>query len=208
MHNQHSMASLFVISGPSGAGKTSLVQAVLKVIPRLILSISTTTRPKRPGEQDGINYHFVSETVFQSMIDNQQFLEYARVFDYYYGTPIKKVVEKLEQNKPIILEIDWQGAQTIRENFGCPSIFILPPDKDTLHNRLIGRQQDKLDTIKQRLAQAKLEISHYKDFDYLIVNQNFETTITQLCAIINANDLTCARQSKQLASLLNQLLND
>ena len=177
--------SLFIIAAPSGGGKTSLVNALLKQDSRLVLSVSHTTRKARPGEIDGQQYHFVSETEFEQMANNGNFMEHARVFDHYYGTNRKSVAAQLEQGRDVILEIDWQGARQVRKVFpDCCSIFIIPPSLEDLRKRLTGRGQDSAEVIKRRMRDAQAEISHWAEFDYLVVNDHFEIALEDLRAII------------------------
>jgi len=177
---------LFIIAAPSGGGKTSLVNALLERDPRLVLSVSHTTRQPRPGELDGQHYHFISETEFEQMIERGDFMEYARVFDHYYGTNSRSVAEQLKQGHDVILEIDWQGARQVRAVFpdSC-AIFILPPSLETLRKRLTGRGQDSVEVIQRRMQAAQAEISHWAEFDQLVVNDNFDTALEELTAIIN-----------------------
>jgi guanylate kinase len=181
------IGTLFIISAPSGAGKTSLVTQLLSELDNIQVSISHTTRASRPGEQDGVNYHFVSQKEFDAMIGEQQFLEYAEVFGNSYGTSEDWVRSTLNQGIDIILEIDWQGAQQVREKFsGNVSIFILPPSKQALVERLQGRAQDEAQVIEKRIAAATEEMSHYAEADYLIINDDFDEALQQLKAIISA----------------------
>ena len=185
-NNKSKRGSLFIIAAPSGGGKTSLVNALLKHDPRLVLSISHTTRPARPGEIDGQHYHFVSEAEFERMVDSGDFLEHARVFDHYYGTNRSAVALQLEQGHDVILEIDWQGARQVRMAFpDCCLIFIIPPSLETLRKRLTGRGQDSSAVIQRRMRDAQAEISHWAEFDYLVVNDNFDKALEELIAIIN-----------------------
>lgn len=178
--------SLFIIAAPSGGGKTSLVNALLKQDPRLVLSISHTTRAARPGEIDGQQYHFVSEAEYEQMVDNGDFMEHARVFDYYYGTNRKSVAAQLRQGRDVILEIDWQGARQVRKVFtDCCSIFIIPPSLEDLRKRLTSRGQDSVKVIQRRMRDAQAEISHWAEFDYLVVNDVFDIALEELQAIIN-----------------------
>jgi guanylate kinase len=178
--------SLFIIAAPSGGGKTSLVNALLKHDPRLVLSISHTTRAARPGEVGGQHYHFVSEAEYQQMVNNGDFMEHARVFDHYYGTNRKSVALQLEQGRDVILEIDWQGARQVRDVFpDCCLIFIIPPSLEILRKRLTSRRQDSAEVIQRRMRDAQAEISHWAEFDYLVVNDNFDTALEELLAIIN-----------------------
>ena len=177
---------LFIIAAPSGGGKTSLVNALLEHDPRLVLSISHTTRQPRPGENDGGHYHFVSEADFRRMSDDGEFMEHARVFDHFYGTNRHSVAAQLEQDRDVILEIDWQGARQVRTAFPqCCAIFIIPPSLETLRTRLTGRGQDSSDVIKRRMRDARDEISHWAEFDQLVVNDNFDAALEELAAIIN-----------------------
>ncbi len=177
---------LFVISAPSGAGKTSLVKALLAMIPDLSVSISHTTRPPRPYEQPGSDYHFVSEKVFQGMIDEDQFLEYAKVFDYHYGTSRPWLEQQLLEGNDMILEIDWQGAQQVRHIIReTINIFILPPSFNALAERLRGRG-DEDDNIARRMHEAIGEMQRYREYDYLVVNDDFDKTLDELSAIFTA----------------------
>jgi len=177
---------LFVIAAPSGGGKTSLVNALLERDPKLALSISHTTRPPRPGEKNGRHYHFVSQPEFESMAKDGDFMEHARVFDHHYGTNRNSVAEQIRQGRDVILEIDWQGARQVRAAFpGCCCIFIIPPSLDVLRTRLTGRGQDSAAVIQRRMRDAQAEISHWGEFDQLVVNNNFELTLEELRSIIN-----------------------
>jgi guanylate kinase len=178
--------SLFIIAAPSGGGKTSLVNALLKQDPRLVLSISHTTRAARPGEIDGQHYHFVSGPEYDQMVNDGDFMEYARVFDYHYGTNRNSVALQLEQDRDVILEIDWQGARQVRKVFPkCCLIFIIPPSLEVLRKRLTGRRQDSEKVIQRRMRDAQAEISHWAEFDHLVVNDNFDTALEELRSIIN-----------------------
>ena len=179
--------TLFIISAPSGAGKTSLVRALLVDNPDVVVSVSYTTRPMRPGERDGVDYHFVDHGTFEELIKAGDFLEYAEVFDHCYGTSRSHVMEQLDKGLDVILEIDWQGAQQVRrampENI---SIFILPPSREVLEHRLRSRKQDSDKVIARRLGDAVTEIGHYDEFDYVVVNDDFDTTVGELKAIIKS----------------------
>lgn len=202
------MSTLYIICAPSGTGKTSLVAALVESLPSLEISISHTTRPARPGEKDGINYHFINSSTFQSMIDHEDFLEHALVFDNQYGTSKSFVEKKLNQNIDVILEIDWQGAQQIRKRFkNTVSIFILPPSLAVLNQRLRARGQDSETVIQRRLADAKNEIQHYHEFDYLVINDNFEIALNDLKAIVRANQLSTCIQKQKNAQFIAQLLD-
>lgn len=198
---------LYIISAPSGAGKTSLVKQLLKETQHLSVSVSHTTRPMRPGEIHGSDYFFVSVETFKNMIAEKAFLEYAQVFDNFYGTSQQAVEDNLNNGIDVILEIDWQGAQQIREmQPECWSIFILPPSIEVLQQRLRGRGQDSEETIARRMADAVTEMSHHDEFDYLIVNDDFNQALTELKSIIVANRLQRKRQQQKLGSLLKNLL--
>lgn len=177
---------LYIIAAPSGGGKTSLVNALLKRDPRLVLSVSHTTRDPRPGEVDGQQYHFVGEAAFLEMIADGDFLEHAQVFDHYYGTNRNAVAHQLSENNDVILEIDWQGARQVRAMFErvC-AIFIIPPSLATLRNRLTSRAQDSEQVIDRRMRDAQAEISHWQEFDYLVVNDDFNLALEELATIIN-----------------------
>lgn len=198
---------LYIIAAPSGAGKTSLVRAVASHIDHLAISVSFTTRPPRPGEIDGVNYHFVSPSVFEQMVKHQDFLEYAEVFGYLYGTSKSWVAKQIQEGKDVILEIDWQGAFQIRELFpNSLSIFILPPSLEVLHDRLRERKQDSEEIIEKRMAEAKSQSAHFGEFDYLIINNDFELAVSQLEMIIRANRLRCEPQRKKNEKLIQEIL--
>ena len=202
-----SKANLYIISAPSGAGKTSLIKKLLPTLDKLMVSVSHTTRAQRPGEIEGTDYFFTSIDTFQAMIVKSDFLEYAQVFDNFYGTAQSSVEEALNQGIDVILEIDWQGAQQIRRLMPeTRTIFILPPSTDILQQRLQGRGQDDEATIKRRMQDAVNEISHYAEYDYLVVNDDFDIALTELKSIILANRLTIDRQQQRLKSLLLDLL--
>ena len=198
--------NLYIISAPSGAGKTTLVKTLIELIPDMTVSISHTTRPKRPAETNGVNYYFLDKNEFDRMVKQGDFLEYAMVFDHFYGTSRVWVEETLKRGMDVILEIDWQGAQQIRRMFpSCVSIFILPPSLAALSERLMQRSQDKPEIIQNRLADAKKTISHVAEYDYVVVNDDFQTALTDLNAIVSAYRLTQQRQIKKLARLLTEL---
>lgn len=201
------VGTLFIISAPSGGGKTSLVNAAVEDIPELEVSISHTTRSKRPGELDDRDYHFVSEPDFLELINKKAFLEHAKVFGYYYGTTQKWVEEKLRAGISVILEIDWQGAEQIKQKMPeCVSIFIVPPSLSVLENRLLERGQDNPEVIAKRMSAARAEISHYGEFDYLVVNDAFSKALQELKAIIISQHLKLKFQQHKYAVLLNNLL--
>lgn len=199
--------TLYIISAPSGCGKTSLVNAMLQSASNMSVSISYTTRPMRPGEQDGVNYHFVGDDEFKKMIKDEAFLEYAEVFGYYYGTSREKVEEQLKQGIDVVLEIDWQGTRQILSHFSnTVSIFILPPSKNTLLERLRSRRQDNEQVIQQRMALAHQELMHFNEYDYLIVNDNFDYALSDLNAIVHARRLRLASQMIRRKELIDKLL--
>ena len=200
--------TLYIISAPSGAGKTSLVNALLKDNdPLLCVSVSHTTRPIRPGETDGVNYHFVDNSRFMAMRDNAEFLESAEVFGNFYGTSQRWVEEQLAAGRDVILEIDWQGAAQVRKAIKPTiSIFILPPSLECLLQRLTGRGQDDAATIASRMRLARAEISHYEAADYLVVNDDFEQALADLRAIIRATRVEIGRQMQNNRQLLEDLL--
>ncbi|MFL2847247.1 MAG: guanylate kinase [Pseudohongiellaceae bacterium] len=201
--------TLFIVTAPSGAGKTSLVNELLHQIKNLLVSVSHTTRPIRPGETNGKNYHFVDERRFLSMISNGDFLETADVYGYKYGTSSKWVSAELGSGNDVILEIDWQGAIQIKRQFpGACSIFILPPSLEALIDRLHKRQQDDDETIARRMAQAKEVISHVKDADYAVVNDRFDETVNEVSSIIQSRRLKIEAQMVNLANLLANLSKD
>lgn len=199
--------TLYIISAPSGAGKTSLVKALLESTADIIVSVSHTTRPMRPGEVDGRDYHFTDVETFRSMIAEDAFLEHAQVFDNYYGTSRSGVQETLAKGVDVILEIDWQGAQQVRRRMpGAVGIFILPPSREELERRLRGRGTDADEVIAKRLGQAVAEMRHHDEFDYLVFNDDFDTALEQLRAIVLARrqrtEAQAAAHQAQLEALL------
>lgn len=208
------MANLFIIAAPSGCGKTSLVKALLENSKNLAVSVSHTTRKPRKGEIDGENYHFVSNETFKQMISNNDFLEYAEVFGNMYGTAKTNIYEKLDSNINIILEIDWQGARQVRQNMPeVISIFILPPSKNVLLERLTTRGQDDKATISERMENSEKEMSHYNEFGYLIINDQFDSALNNLKAIIDDfgnniknNEFTLENQLLRHKYLLKELI--
>lgn len=199
--------TLYTISAPSGAGKTSLVSALLSQgDKRLCVSVSHTTRAKRPGETDGVNYHFVSREEFLDMRQAGTFLESAEVFGNLYGTSALWVQAQLSGGMDVILEIDWQGADQVRQQIDTKSIFILPPSLQTLQQRLDNRGQDDQTTIDRRMQQARDEISHYGAADYLVINDDFDTALQDLSAIVRAARLEQAQQLNNRGDLLRSLL--
>ena len=179
--------NLFLVSAPSGAGKTSIVNAALAADEQLVVSVSHTTRPARGGEVDGENYHFVSDDLFSQMVDNADFLEHANVFGKRYGTSKAEVANKRDQGQDVILEIDWQGAQQVREAMPqAISVFILPPSVEALAARLTSRGEDTQESIEKRLSEAKLDMSQAEHFDYLVVNEDFDHAVQDFIAIVRA----------------------
>lgn len=201
------IGTLYVIAAPSGAGKTSLVKALIESLDHIRVSVSYTTRAPRPGEQDGVNYHFISHEQFERMLDASEFLEHAQVFDNYYGTGQAWVDSELKKGVDVILEIDWQGAQQIRRlHPDCASIFILPPSRETLEQRLRQRNQDSDEIIARRMQGAVEEMSHYIEFDYLVINDDFQTALADLQAIVKSHRLQQRLQNEKLKHLLVDLL--
>ena len=199
--------NLFIVSAPSGAGKTSLVKALLDSIDGIRVAVSHTTRPMRPGEVNGVDYHFIDQEAFMQMVSAGEFLEHAQVFDNYYGTAAASVLELLDDGLDVILEIDWQGAAQVRQRFEeAIGVFILPPSRDELERRLRGRGQDSDEVIARRMRDARNEISHYGEYQYLIVNDDFDQALAQLQALVRAQRLAIGRQSAVLADLLADLL--
>ncbi len=176
---------LFVVAAPSGAGKTSLVNALVANDPRLVISVSYTTRAPRPGETDGVHYHFVTPATFEHRCEAGEFLEHAEVFGHRYGTHGDTTGDILATGQDVILEIDWQGARQVKTSFpDCRSIFILPPSVEALRTRLGARAQDSESVIQRRMAEAKAELSHCDEFDYVVVNDDFDTALGDLQAVI------------------------
>ena len=204
---QTAPGTLFIVSAPSGAGKTSLVKALLAATPGIGVSISHTTRAMRPGEADGVDYHFVDVARFTQIRDEGGFLEHAQVFDNYYGTARSAVSAQLAAGEDVILEIDWQGAQQVRRVFPqAVSLFILPPSRATLRERLTNRGQDDNSIIERRMRDAVTEMSHYDEFDYLIVNDVFEQALTEFKAIVLAQRQCLPRQRVRQKALIADLL--
>ncbi|MBW7472298.1 guanylate kinase [Marinobacter sp. M216] len=195
--------TLYVVSAPSGAGKTSLVAAMLRNDEKLCVSVSHTTRPMREGEQDGVNYHFVSREAFEAMIGRGDFLEHADVFGNYYGTSHIWVRDTLAQGRDVILEIDWQGAEQVRRLMPeCVSIFIVPPSSDVLRERLTGRGTDAPEVVERRLAEAAEECRHALEFDYLVVNDQFAVALADLLAVVRSQRLRMSVQQERHGELL------
>ena len=198
--------SLFIVAAPSGAGKSTLVNALLAQEPGIQLSISTTTRPPRPGEQDGVQYHFTSAEDFVARADRGEFLEWAEVHGNYYGTSRLTVEEKMKTGTDILLEIDWQGARQVKKQFpDAAGIFILPPSIEALEERLHKRGTDEPHIITRRLLAAGGEIAHAPEFEYAIINEEFNVALAQLQAIVQATRCRFAQQAARNASLFAQL---
>lgn len=202
-----SQGTLFIISAPSGAGKTSLVRALLARLEDIQVSVSHTTRPMRPGELDGVNYHFVDPASFEAMIERGDFFEHARVFGNYYGTSRPAVQALLATGTDVILEIDWQGARQVREQMAAESVFILPPSLPALRERLTARDTDDDAVIEQRMREAVNEMSHFDEYDHVIVNDDFATALTDLEALIRAARSRLSRVRDRQAPLLGALLS-
>jgi len=199
--------TLFIVAAPSGGGKTSLVRGLLEIDPRLALSVSHTTRPARPGEQDGQHYHFVSVAEYEQMAANGEFVEHAQVFDHFYGTSHQAISTKLAQGLDVLLDIDWQGARQVRDGVldSC-SIFIIPPSLEALRKRLERRGQDSVSVIERRMRDAQAEISHWAEFDHVLINDDFDKALAELHGIINDHRQHKPRkpddESRRLAQLL------
>lgn len=202
------LGTLFIIAAPSGAGKTTLVRALTRKISNIRASVSHTTRPQRSREEDGVNYYFISEAEFQNRVEEDAFLEHAEVFGYHYGTSAEWVEEQLNAGTDVILEIDWQGAQQVRARIkNSVSIFILPPSLEALRERLTRRGQDDPEVIARRLAEAKMEMSHCPEFDYVVINQYFQHALRDLTVIIRGSRLRYKIQAQWHQRLMEDLLN-
>lgn len=198
--------TLYVISAPSGTGKTTLVKTLVGSLTGITVSVSHTTRPKRPAETEGINYHFVDVNEFDRMTEHGEFLEHANVFSNLYGTSRLWVEDMLKRGIDVILEIDWQGCQQIQRLISnCVSIFILPPSLEALSHRLTQRNQDHPEVIRQRLADAQATVTHVGEYDYIVVNDDFQSAVNDLKAIVQAGRLVKQRQMKNLTALLSEL---
>lgn len=200
--------NLFVVSAPSGAGKTSLVHALLNINPQIELSVSYTTRDPRLGEQDGKAYHFVSKETFLAMMGRGEFLESAEVYGNFYGTSQEWLSREIARGREILLELDWQGAAQVRRHFtDCISIFILPPSLQALEQRLKGRGKDSEEVIARRMVAVRNDVAHVTEFDYVIINDNLNEALRELNAIVLSTRLKCARQMAIYQNLINQLQN-
>ncbi|WP_333661261.1 guanylate kinase [Acinetobacter sp.] len=198
---------LFVVSAASGTGKTSLVKALLDRVSNLHVSVSHTTRSQRPGELDGVHYHFTSKDLFLAQVEQGGFIEFAEVFGNYYGTSQTKVKEQLQQGHDVLLEIDWQGAEQVRRLFPeSKQIFILPPTQYDLRQRLSNRGTDSVDVIEHRLSCAVEDMRHFANFDYVIINDDFNKAVHDLEAIITANRLVTLQQSARHQQLIANLI--
>ncbi|SFT93954.1 guanylate kinase [Halomonas saccharevitans] len=200
--------TLFIVSAPSGAGKTSLVRELIESLDGIQVSVSHTTRERREGEVDGVNYHFVEVASFEAMVEQGDFFEYARVFDNYYGTSRSAVQAMLAAGQDVILEIDWQGARQVRAQLpDAVSVFILPPSREELERRLAGRGTDEHAIIARRMRDAVDEMTHHDEYDYLVINDDFTTALRELQSLVIARRLTLERVSEHHAPLLAALLD-
>ena len=198
---------LYIVSAPSGAGKSSLVRAIVQKLPDVVVSVSHTTRPMRAGEVDGQDYHFIDESHFNAMVEQGDFLEHAQVFGNHYGTSKQSIEEQLLSGKDVILEIDWQGARQIRQLMSeSKSVYILPPSIDALKERLSNRGQDSDEVIDSRMREAVSEMTHYGEFDYIVINDDFDEATEQLASIFVCNRLLLDGQQQRNAELLADLL--
>ncbi|WP_422403817.1 guanylate kinase [Pseudomonas sp. GZD-209] len=203
----HSSGTLYIVSAPSGAGKTSLVTELIKQDQHVRVSVSHTTRAMRPGEAHGVNYHFVVHEEFKALIAQGDFLEHAEVFGNFYGTSRSALQETLDQGFDLILEIDWQGAQQVRKLMPeARSIFILPPSQQALRQRLDGRGQDSEEIIAGRMKEAVSEMEHYDEYEYVIINDDFDVALDDLKAVFRSNRLLLKKQQQRHEALLKQLI--
>jgi guanylate kinase len=201
------VGNLYVVAAPSGAGKTTLVRLLLEHERTVHLSISFTTRPPRPGEQSGREYHFVDAAEFHAMIARQEFLEWAEVHGNFYGTSKKWIADQLAAGHDVLLEIDWQGAQQVRALFPqAIGVFILPPSMEELTRRLTGRGTDSADVIARRLSAAQAEMRHVGEFDYVIINDQLEQALDDLRAVVRASSLTFSAQRARHAALFARMI--
>lgn len=200
--------NLYIISAPSGAGKTSLVRKVMEKRGNVCFSISHTTRAMRPGEKDGFDYHFISVDDFKTMIAKDAFIEHAQVFDNFYGTSHASVKDQLTKGMDVVLDIDWQGARQIRKQLPqAINIFILPPSKQALNQRLHARGQDSAEIIERRMQSAIQEMEHYDEYQYLIINDDFERAVSELDTLLCSQHLTIAQQSLRHQAVIKDLLS-
>jgi guanylate kinase len=199
--------NLYVISAPSGTGKTSLVKALVESVPSTLVSVSHTTRTKRPGEQHGLNYYFIDQVEFDRMVKNNEFLEHATVFGNSYGTSRRWVEDTLARGQDVILEIDWQGGQQIHTLIpNSLSVFILPPSVADLYERLIKRNQDNIDIIKQRIADVRESTRHIGEYNYIVINDDFSAALNDLKIIVAAARLSQRRQIVKFSNILSDLV--
>ncbi len=206
MQKSINIGSLFIIAAPSGGGKTSLVKELVKNLDNIETSISHTTREKRPLEENGVDYFFVSDLEFSKMIRNGEFIEHASVFDNCYGTSYSQIETRLKSGIDVVLDIDWQGAQQIKKLFpDAVGVFVIPPSLEALQERLLSRAQDDFKVIKNRMQRAKSEMSHYSEFDYLIVNDDFAKAVSELVVIVKSKRLSMCRQIAKHKDLLSFL---
>ena len=204
----HHSGNLYIVAAPSGGGKTSLVKHLITSLNNIEVSISHTTRAMRPGERDGIDYFFINQDKFLNMVNENQFIEHAQVFNNFYGTSVEQISKRLKQGIDIVLDIDWQGSKQIKHLFpDAVGIFIVPPSLEELKQRLMNRRQDNHEIISDRMKKAQDEMSHYPEFDYLVVNDNFNHAASELEAIVIANRLTMKAQVNKQVKLLSFLLS-
>ena len=209
---------MIIISSPSGAGKTTLTRKLVSDLKGAVLSVSVTTRKKRDNEEEGLHYFFINEEVFDQMVEDGDLLEYANVFGFNYGTPKERVIENIQIGKDVIFDIDWQGAAQLKNNYenNIVSIFILPPTATELMSRLIKRDQDSIDTIKNRLNAAYDEIKHWNEYDYVIINDDLDEAYSELKSVITsekmkmskANTINISKHVDQLLEELSDRLKD
>jgi guanylate kinase len=203
-----SVGNLFIVAAPSGGGKTSLVKKLVQDLTNIEVAVSHTTRDRRSAELNGVDYFFIDEPEFLRMVEQQTFVEHARVFNHFYGTSVAQIKDRLHEGVDVVLDIDWQGAQQIKRAFAdAVSVFIIPPSLDILKQRLMDRRRDDAQVIRSRMQQAHDEMSHYSEFDYLIVNDDFDIAASELQAIIVAYRLRMSRQSVRQRKLLSFLLS-
>ena len=208
MTGRQKVPQLLIFSAPSGGGKTSLAQAIANDCPHVVVSISHTTRSPRRGEIDGVDYFFVSAVVFEQMIERGEFLEYAMVFDHYYGTSRGSVDRALAAEQTVILDIDWQGARKVRaSNSDAVSVFILPPNIKALQERLAGRRRDNRDQIDYRMQRAITEMRHYVEYNHVVINDRFDDTVAELKQLVLHQQPPTSGASLDLAALVNSAEN-
>lgn len=200
-------AQLYILSAPSGAGKTSLVREACKRLDQITVSVSHTTRPMRPDDKEGVDYYFIGAEEFHRLLGEGAFLEHAQVFGNYYGTSQRKVEETLARGIDVILEIDWQGAEQVRRLMpDAKGVFIMPPSIEILSQRLRGRGSDSPEVIEGRLREAVDDMRHFSEYDFLIINDDFENAVSELCAIVLSHRVRVTRQSERHEALLSRML--